>query len=149
MNSGIVRAPGGVPQRRGSASVKREGVEIWFPVKRDEKGYPKQPWEQLYAWPVGDVVAARPRETGWYQFDHVVRANGHSTFRIWLAQKASAAPTVIEKIRQMGCQAELTLNRLIAIDAPPAQEPALWEYLQRGMTRGDWDLQVGCSRRDQ
>ena len=147
--------------------MKREAVEIWFPVKRDEKGYPKQPWEQLYAWPVGDgfqidnvpffvkdiavgdVVAARPRETGWYQFDHVVRANGHSTFRIWLAQKASAAPTVIEKIRQMGCQAELTLNRLIAIDAPPAQEPALWEYLQRGMTRGDWDLQVGCSRRDQ
>ena len=95
------------------------------------------------------MVAARPRETGWYQFDHVVRASGHSTGRIWLAQKASAAPTVIEKIRQMGCQAELTLDRLIAIDAPPAQEPALWEYLQRGMTHGDWDLQVGCSRRDQ
>ena len=54
----------------------------------------------------------------------------------------------MEVVRDLGGNAELTLDRLIAVDAPPEHESRIWEYLKVGQERGDWDLQVGYSPDD-
>lgn len=141
-------------------------VEIWFPVVPDEEGYPSsQPWEQLYAWPVGDggyridnipffvknvavgdVVLARLTEMGWYEFAAVRSRSGHSTFRIWLSDDlASSGRNVAQQIIALGCEVETTLERLIAIDVPPDVEPIVWDFIDQGRSRGVWGVQVGYS----
>lgn len=143
--------------------MSEEAVEIWFAVEKED-GHPDQEWEQIYAWPtdegfrldnipffarnvaVGDIVAAHRTEAGWFRFDHPVKRSGHSTFRIWLAsEQASAVETVMRDIRTLGGQAEVTLGRLVAIDARPEKEEGIWAYLDAGRARNAWDLQVGCS----
>jgi hypothetical protein len=143
--------------------MRENSVEIWFPVQKDADGHPNQDWEQLYAWPVedgyqlsnipffvrdlalDDVVAASERED-LLIFDRVVSRSGHSTFRIWLhEEKLRSAAEVMQEVRALGGQAEVTLERLVAIDAPPDKEPEIWTYVENGKTRGDWDLQVGFS----
>lgn len=148
--------------------MSREPVEIWFPIEKDADGHPNEEWEQIYAWPteegfrldnipffardvaVGDIVAAHRTEGGWYRYDHSVERSGHSTFRIWLpATQAAAAETVMQDVRKLGGQAEVTLDRLVAIDAPPQYEEAIWNYLDAGRARKAWDLQVGSSPDDE
>jgi len=147
-------------------SDREAAVEIWFPVEKDSDGHPNQDWEQLYAWPIdggyqlnnipffvrdlalNDVVAASKKEH-LLIFDHVVSRSGHSTFRILLyEEKLRTAAEVMQKVRELGGQAEVTLDRLVAIDAPPDNESVIWAYLKVGQTRGDWGLQVGFSPRD-
>jgi hypothetical protein len=140
-------------------------IEIWVKVDRDASGYPStQEWEQLYAWPtgsgfridnvpffakniaVGDTVSAIKTDKEWYMFDRVLTRGGHSTFRIWLSERAvPSRDAVMQHIRELGGQTELTLERLIAIDAPPKNEPEVWDYLSAGREIGEWDLQVGFS----
>jgi Domain of unknown function (DUF4265) len=146
--------------------ARSESVEIWFPVEKDAAGHPNEDWEQLYAWPIesgyqlnnipffardlalDDVVAARKGDRG-LLFDHVVSRSGHSTFRIWLSSaNQPSAQGIMRELRELGGEAEITLDRLIAIDAPPDCEPAIWDYLKAGQARGDWDLQIGCSPDD-
>jgi hypothetical protein len=141
-----------------------DSVEIWFRVEKDAAGHPNQEWEQLHAWPVpdgyrlnnipfftkdlalDDVVSARRGERGLLVFDGVVKRSGHSTFRIWLSvQKQNDSGLIMEAVRGLGGHAEVTLDRLIAIDAPPDHESRIWDYLKGGQERGDWDLQVGYS----
>ena len=142
-----------------------EAVEIWFEIEKDSDGYPEsQKWEQLYAWPVdggfqldnvpffaknvavGDIVEATQTDEGWYRFGRVLKTGGHSAFRIWLAPAMQArCATIIAEIRNMGGQAEVTLERLIGIDAAPEVEEVIWNYLEEGRHRGDWEVQVGCS----
>ena len=144
--------------------MREDSVEIWFPVEKDAAGHPNQEWEQLYAWPVqggyrlnnvpffakdlalDDVVTARKGERGLLVFDRVVSRSGHSTFRIWLsAQQEQASGAIMNAVRDLGGHAEMTLDRLIAVDAPPERESRIWDYLEGGQQRGDWDLQVGYS----
>lgn len=144
--------------------MKPEPVEIWCPVEKDAAGYPRQDREQLYAWPtsdgyeldnvpffvkglaVGDVVAASMADGGRLAFDRVVKRSGHSTFRIWLTEPT--AIRVLDDLRRLGCAAEVTLERLIAIDVPPDREAQAWEFLEAGRARGAWDVQVGHSPDD-
>jgi hypothetical protein len=142
-----------------------KAIEVWFKIEKDSEGYPQsQDWEQLWTWPttsgfrvdnipffangiaVGDVISATKKD-GRFQFDHVVRSSGHSTFRIWLADHVNCeyAPTIIDGLQGLGARAEITLHRLIAIDSPPECESQVWEYLQQGLQRGDWEIQVGFS----
>ena len=143
-----------------------ESVEIWFPVPPDAQGYPSsQPWEQLYAEPVagshyrvgnipffargvafGDIVSARLTDAGWLEFADVVERGGHSTMRVWLADHlAAGAAEVARQFESRGCRVECTLQRLLAIDVPDGVEETVWQYLQDGKARGDWDVQVGYS----
>jgi hypothetical protein len=144
--------------------MKEEPVEIWFRISKDADGYPSQEWEQLYAWPttegyqldnvpffargiaVGDVVIASKTEEGWLGFDRVAKRSGHSTFRIWLSEGVGLSATrVLEDLRGLGCRAEITLERLIAIDVSLDRETQVWDFLAAGRERGDWEIQVGHS----
>jgi hypothetical protein len=145
--------------------MPQEATEIWFRIEKDAEGYPKsQDWEQLYSWrtddgfridnvpffakniAVGDVVFATKTEEGWHRFDRVLSRGGHSAFRVWLSQKLEPnREHVLQEIRRLGGRAELTLERLIAIDVPPECEPQIWNYLDAGRAKGEWDLQVGYS----
>jgi|SRR6516225_2456913 hypothetical protein len=140
-------------------------IEIWVKLDKDAIGYPSsQEWEQMYAWPigngfridnvpffaknvaVGDIVSAIKTDKGWYMLDRVLTRSGHSTFRIWLSEKAvPSREAIMQHIRELGGQTELTLERLIGIDAPPENESAVWAYLRVGRENGEWDLQVGFS----
>jgi hypothetical protein len=143
-----------------------EAVEVWFKVERDSEDYPKsQEWEQLWTWPtangfridnipffvkgiaLGDIVSAKKTKDGWFQFERVLTSSGHSTFRIWLADhvECERVPVIIEELQRLGARAETTLHRLIAIDTPPECETQVWEYLQRGLHEGSWEIQVGFS----
>jgi Domain of unknown function (DUF4265) len=147
-----------------SATGQEAEVEIWVPVQQDAAGFPNQEWEQLHAWPVqggyrlnsipffakdlavNDVVAASEREGGLLVFESVVIRSGHSTFRIWLTpEKQEDARTIIDEVRRLGGHAELTLDRLVAVDAPPEKEKGIWDILKAGQVQGYWDLQVRYS----
>jgi Domain of unknown function (DUF4265) len=70
----------------------------------------------------------------------------HSTFRIWLTpEKQEDARTIIDEVRRLGGHAELTLDRLVAVDAPPEKEKGIWDFLKAGQVQGYWDLQVRYS----
>jgi Domain of unknown function (DUF4265) len=94
----------------------------------------------------GDVVAAHQTEAGWYRFDRVVQHSGRSAFRIWMKEASSVTvKTVCEEIRRLGGQTEVTLDRLVGIDVGPNEEPTVWEHLEAGLQRGDWEIQIGYS----
>jgi hypothetical protein len=61
------------------------------------------------------------------------------------AGRQQNADRVMHDLRDLGGLAELTLDRLIAVDAPSEKESSIWDYLKNGQARGDWDLQVGFS----
>ena len=140
-------------------------VEIWFPVEQDSLGYPEsQKWEQLWSRltdrgfqinnipffakgvALGDIVAASRTDQGWLCFDRVVTASGNSTFRVWLDQGiCEKAEEILKELRNLGGEAEITLTRLVAISAGPLVEQQLWQYLQVGVHKGYWELEVGSS----
>lgn len=143
-----------------------EPVEVWVRIEKDGDGYPKsQDWEDLWAWPLdfdnvrivslpffakgiaaGDVFTTTQADEGFTMLGNVVERGGHSTFRIWLIEKAPATPDdAMNALATLGATTELTLDRLIAVDAPRECEPAIWEYLKDGEDRGMWSLQVGHS----
>ena len=142
-----------------------DSVEIWFRVPPDAHGYPSsQPWEQLYATPLGDAVyrvgnipffargiafgdtvTAHTTEAGWLEFGDVVGRSGHSTFRLWVAEQVRDVEAVARQLKDYGCQVERTLERLLAVDVPPDLEESVWQFLQAGKQRGEWALQVGYS----
>ena len=148
-----------------NVSNARGAVKIWFPVERDSIGYPEsQEWEQLWSRPTdcgyqihnipfftkgvayGDIVAASQTDQGWLCFDRVVAASGNSTFRVWLDRRVCGkAEEILKELRNLGGRAEITLNRLVAVNASPLVEQRLWQYLQEGVHKGHWDLQVGSS----
>jgi hypothetical protein len=143
-----------------------EAVEIWFKIEKDAEGYPEsQDWEELWATPLeggrfrldstpffvkdiaaGDVVSAVKTEEGFYRFEKIISRSGNSNFRIWLHDAVTHdSMKIVEALRELGCRAEITLERLIAIDVHPDRENEIWEYLEAGRNRDDWGLQVGFS----
>ena len=57
---------------------KPDAIEIWFPIEKDEDGYPQsQDWEQLWSWPTEGgyridnipFFSAVKTDKGWYCFD--------------------------------------------------------------------------------
>jgi len=145
-------------------SPNADAVEIWFPVQPDDDNYRKsQEWEQLWSWPTsegyrvdnipffvkeisrGDIVRAAKAPGGWLRFESMAQASDHSTFRIFLNEE-TPPEKVLAELRDLGCEVELTLGNLVAIDVPAEREERVWAHLQSGLSIGHWDLQVGCSR---
>ncbi len=141
-------------------------IEVWFRIEKDAEGYPKsQDWEELWASPVegggfrldstpffvrdiaaGDVISAVETEEGRYRFERVISRSGNSNFRIWLHDSmVQEREKIVQTLRDLGCHVEVTLERLIAIDVPAGRENDAWGFLQAGVSRDDWGLQVGFS----
>jgi hypothetical protein len=141
-------------------------VRIWVFIEKDEVGYPdSQDWEDLWGQPTSegrlvidsvpffakgvarkDLVTAVLSEDGFLAVDKITERGGHSTFRIWLAEHLiTSLDQVVSDLKRMGAGVEVTLQRLLAIDAEPEHESGIWNYLQEGRQRADWELQVGYS----
>lgn len=69
-----------------------------------------------FAW--GDVVSATPDPDGLLRCTGLLTASGHSTIRLWFAD-AGNVQKVRDELRAMGCDSELDLSRLVAVDVPP------------------------------
>jgi hypothetical protein len=141
-------------------------VRTWIFIEKDEVGYPEsQDWEDLWGHPTsegrlliesvpffakgvarGDQVTAAVSEEGFLAVDKITERGGHSTFRIWVAEVlAGSLDQVVSDLEGMGAVVEVTLQRLLAIDADPEYESAIWDYLEQGTQRAAWELQVGYS----
>lgn len=66
----------------------------------------------------GDVVAAARDADGTLRYTDVVAPSGHSTIRLWFGD-AGHVQDVRDELRAMGCDSELDLSRLVAVDVPP------------------------------
>jgi hypothetical protein len=141
-------------------------VRIWIFLEKDEDGYPEsQHWEDLWGQPASagrlvvdsvpffakgvarrDQVTAVVSDEGFLAVDKITERGGHSTFRVWLAEEfISSLGRVVRDLEKLGAVVEVTLQRLLAIDADPEHEPGIWDYLQEGTSRSAWELQVGYS----
>lgn len=109
-----------------NSAVDLNAVEIWFPVERDADNYPSsQDWEQSWAWPIG----------GGFRIDNVP----------FFAKGVARGDTLPQRPATRVGFALKTLKQLMAIDVGEENEERVWRYLQSGLDRGDWDLQVGYS----
>ena len=150
------------------ATPSRQPVEIWFKIQKDAEGNPKtQDWEDLWSLPLeggvfqvlstpfyvtgvasGDIVSAVRNDEGWYRFEAVVSRSGNSNFRIFLHDGVALnRDLIVQVLQELGCHVECTHDRLIALDVPADREAEVWDYLQAGVARDDWGLQVGFSPR--
>jgi hypothetical protein len=141
-------------------------IRIWISIEKDEIGYPEsQDWEDLWGRAAsggqviiesvpffakgiarGDKVVVARSEAGLLAVNAVVERGGHSTFRIWLPEGlVPSADQLVGNLERIGAVVEVTLERLLAIDAAPEHESAIWDYLQGGLQQGMCGLQVGYS----
>jgi hypothetical protein len=91
-----------------------------------------------------DIVAATPDEGGMLRFSGLVTASGHSTVRLWFEDEADV-PVVREHLRQMGCESELDLPRLAAVDIPPTiPYNAVRRFLDEQAAAGVFEYEEGC-----
>lgn len=70
----------------------------------------------------GDEVEVLPEADGFLFFNRVVRKSGHRTVRVMLSESAEIepGPTLLTKMKCLGCTYEGAYNKLISIDVPPA-----------------------------
>ena len=94
---------------------------------------------------LGDIVVARPDESGALWFSELVRPSGHSTLHLWFAQEKDVEP-VRAALRQMGCPSEVSdLPRLVAVDVPPeVPYQRVKAFLQQGEGAGQFEYQEAC-----
>lgn len=148
-------------------------VEIWFPIAKDDSGYPKSKnWEQLLARPVlerddyfqlesipfylknvsrGDIVRADVTQNKEihdgeiFQFQDVIDRGGHSTYRLLLRKQHPNDPKVTtEELLKKGLAVEEQYGDFIAIDVPPTVDrPAIDDYLRGERRTGRWEMQDG------
>lgn len=139
-------------------------VEVWFKVKKDERGYPKSvDWEGLWAEPdgkeafrirsvpffvrdvsFGDSVHTKKTRSATYEFSKVVARSGHSTYRILLSDGYGRnLDRVVRKLSSLGARVEVDLGCLLAIDAPPAKREKIWKYIKGGYEKKYWDEDDG------
>ncbi|MDI1436455.1 DUF4265 domain-containing protein [Polyangium sorediatum] len=91
-----------------------------------------------------DIVAATPDEGGMLRFSGLVTASGHSTVRLWFEDEADV-PVVREQLRQMGCESELDLPRLVAVDIPPAVSyKDVRKFLEQQEAARVFEYEEGC-----
>ena len=135
------------------SSVAPDAVEIWFTIEKDAEGCPEsQDREELWATTLhgdafrldstpffasdiaaGDVVSAFKTEAGFCGFERVISRSGNSSFRIWLRDVvAHDAVKIVDALRELHCNVEITLKRLIAVNVPADREERVWQYLEAG-----------------
>lgn len=91
-----------------------------------------------------DEIIAVPGEDGMLRFIELRSPGGHSTIRLWFANKADVKP-VREALRAMDCSSELDLNRLVAVDIPPTVPYArVRAYLEQQEVAGVLEFEEGC-----
>ncbi len=96
----------------------------------------------------GDVVRAIPDEGGMLRFTEIISVSGHSTVRLWFADR-EAVRGVRRLLREMGCSSELEGERLVAIDIPPNVPYAkLKPYLEQQEHLGIFEYEEGCLSQD-
>ena len=139
--------------------------KIAFQLERDEHGYPPADWEHLWAEmlsdgsyeigntpffvrgiSIGDVVTAR-EEDDMLVFQDLVRASGHSTIRVVVADVAEM-PSLQEALQALGCAIEMShLPNLLSVDVPEDVDYAIVRaYLKRGEREGRWEYEEGALR---
>jgi Domain of unknown function (DUF4265) len=143
-------------------------VEIWFPIKKDEDGYPEsKDWEQLLGRPTeivdqfrlesvpfylknvsrGDLVKARTVEVQGgeiFEFDGVAERGGHNTYRLLLRKASSDPESTIQELIRRGLAVEEEHGKLLAVDVPPSvDQHAIDQYLIDESNLGRWEMQDG------
>jgi len=154
----------------GETTLKRDYlVEIWFPIEKDEDGYPEsKEWEQLLARPTekvdqfrlesvpfylknvsrGDLVQTKVLKTEdgeAFEFDGVIEHGGHNTYRLLLREKHPDDPgyTVNELVKE-GLAVEEQHGNFLAVDVPPSvDQTAIDKYLGAQSESGRWEMQDG------
>ncbi len=152
-------------------------VEIWFPVDKDQDGYPEsKKWEQLLARPLlerddsfqiesipfflkniscGDIVRAKTvtnseiQEREVFQFDGVLDRGGHNTYRLLLKKKHADDPHFTEsELLKKGLAVEEQHGDFFAVDVSPSvDQKAIDAYLVAESESGRWELQDGYLHR--
>jgi Domain of unknown function (DUF4265) len=144
-------------------------VEIWFPIEKDEDGYPEsRNWEQLPAKPTETVDCFRLESVPFYlkdvsrndlvkakvvngpdgtifEFDRVIERGGHNTYRLLLRTKQSDDPDFTEReLIKRGLAVEEQHGNFFAVDVPPsADQQAVDRYLVSESESGRWEVQDG------
>lgn len=144
-------------------------VEIWFPIEKDEDGYPEsKEWEQLLARPTetidefelesvpfylknvsrGDIVKAKIVQMAdgqIFQFNGVVEHRGHNTYRLLLRQKRSGDPDfTVKELTSKGLAVEEQHGNFLAVDVPKiATQSEIDDYLVSESNSGRWEMQDG------
>jgi hypothetical protein len=144
-------------------------VEIWFPIEKDDEGYPEsKDWEQLLARPTdtvdqfeiesvpfylknvsrGDIVKAKivdASEGKVFQFDGVLEHRGHNTYRLLIRKKRDDDPDfTIKELTRRGLAVEEQYGNFLAVDVPPSLiQSDVDEYLLAESNSGRWEMQDG------
>lgn len=144
-------------------------VEIWFPIEKDEQGYPEsKDWEQLLARPTnsvdefeiesvpfylknvsrGDIVKTKIVDAAdgqIFQFDGVVEHRGHNTYRLLIRKKRDDDPDfTIKELISRGLAVEEQNGNFLAVDVPPSQDQSQTDdFLVAETDSGRWEMQDG------
>lgn len=95
-----------------------------------------------FAW--GDLVSATPDPDGLLRCTGLVAASGHSTIRLWFADTGDVQK-VRDALRAMGCDSELDIPRLVAVDVPPdVPYERIRRYLDDKERAGVFEYEEGC-----
>jgi hypothetical protein len=139
-------------------------AEVWFPIQKDEDGYPKSRDSEglrceisdersevaevqsvpFYLKDVayGDTIRIKNNPAGYREFDSIVRRGGCIVYRL-LLHDVSRLDEVQEKLLDFGVLLERD-DSLIAIAVPPdVDSDALVDYIIKGKRLGLWGSQDG------
>src|SRR5687768_9515700 len=97
-----------------------ESVEIeslWARAERDGYCLENVPF-YARGFAYGDIVSAVPDADGLLRCTGLVRRSGHSTVRI-LCTEVDGISDLRARLKSMGCDSELDVSSLIAVDIPP------------------------------
>jgi hypothetical protein len=142
-----------------SDSTQRTHVKVLFDIGRDDGTHEVEsvwavPTEGGYrldnipfyarGFALGDVVSATPDPDGLLRCTGLVTASRHSTIRLWFAD-ASNVQKVRDDLRAMGCDSELDLPRLVAVDVPPdVPYERIRSYLDDKELASVFEYEEGC-----
>ena len=89
---------------------------------------------------LGDIVETEARLDARYVIRSVVQPSGHCTFRAWFGDSPHpqrARADLMDFVTVSGCAFEQSSEHMLAIDAPPREEQALADELQRREQAGE------------
>ncbi|MDR1229079.1 MAG: DUF4265 domain-containing protein [Azoarcus sp.] len=91
-----------------------------------------------------DIVAASPDEDGTLYFTKLIVESGHSTVRLWFANKADVEK-IRDELQEKGCSSEVDIPRLVAVDVPPSVPyNHIRDYLDKLESNAVLEYEEGC-----
>jgi hypothetical protein len=95
-----------------------------------------------YGYSHHDIVAARLDKSGMPWVRRLIKASGHSTYRIIIAEQRTSKATFDqywEELGKVGCVYEMVGDRYVKVDVPPGVDiDFTWELLEAGEAAGAW-----------